>query len=108
LGLIINLFTWWIISISWSIAFMIATGIYLYVSSRAERKEDTQKRSLVKVVKDFTFSWILVGLLIFYIITIYLSSATLFAVGNIVVEVILIVYVVKNGTNKPKTRAEAS
>jgi len=108
LGLIINLFTWWIISISWSIAFMIVTGIYLYVNSRAERKEDAQKQSLVKVVKDFRFSWILVSLLIFYIITIYLASATLFAVGNIVVEVILILYVVRNGTNRTKVRARAS
>ena len=108
MGLILDLFTWWIISISWSIAFMIVTGIYLYVSSRAERKEDAQKRSLVNVVKDFTFSWILVSLLIFYIITIYLSSATLFAIGNIVVEVILIVYVVRNGTNRSKTRAGTS
>ena len=108
MGLIINLFTWWIISISWSIAFMIVTGIYLYVNSRAERKEDAQKQSLVKVVKDFRFSWILVSLLIFYIITIYLASATLFAVGNIVVEVILILYVVRNGTNRTKVRARAS
>ena len=98
MGLILNLFTWWIISISWSIAFMIVTGIYLYVNSRAERKEDDQKWSLVKLVKDFTFSWILMGLLIFYIITIYLSSATLFAAGNIVVEVILILYIVRNRT----------
>jgi len=108
LGLIINLFTWWIISISWSIVFMIVTGIYLYVNSRAERKEDAQKQSLLKVVKDFRFSWILVGLLIFYIITIYLASAPLFAVGNIVVEVILILYIVSNGTNRTKARARAS
>ena len=105
MGLILNLFTWWIISISWSIAFMIITGIYLYVSSRAERKEDTEKWSLVKAVKDFTFSWILVGLLIFYIITIYLSSSPLFAAGNVAVEVILILYIVKNRT---KAHARAS
>ena len=87
---------------------MIVTGIYLYVNSRAERKEDAQKQSLLKVVKDFRFSWILVGLLIFYIITIYLASAPLFAVGNIVVEVILILYIVSNGTNRTKARARAS
>jgi len=108
LGLILNLFTWWIISISWSIAFMIVTGIYLYVNSGAERKEDGQKWSLVKLIKDFTFTWILIGLLIFYIIAIYLASATIFAAGNIVVEVILIVDVVRNGTNRTKARARAS
>jgi len=108
LGLILNLFTWWIISISWSIAFMIVTGIYLYVNSRAERTEGSQKWSLVKLIKDFTFTWILIGLLIFYIIAIYLASATIFAAGNIVVEVILIVDVVRNGTNRTKARARAS
>jgi hypothetical protein len=101
LGLILNLFTWWIISISWSIAFMIAVGIYLYISSKT-RSKDTQKWSLVKLVKNFAFTWILLGLLIFYIISISLGSYTIFAVGNIVVEVILIIYVVRS-----RNRAEA-
>ena len=105
MGLILNLFTWWIISISWSIAFMIVIGIYLYVGSRAERKKDAQKWSLAKLIKDFTFTWVLVGLLIFYIITMYLGSSIIFAAGNIAVEVILILYVVKNRT---KARVRAS
>lgn len=75
---------------------MIAIGIYLYTSSRAERKEDTQKWSLVKLLKDFTFTWILLGLLVFYIISIKIGSSIIFAIGNIVVEVILILYVIRS------------
>jgi len=84
---------------------MIVIGIYLYVGSRAERKKGAQKWSLAKLIKDFTFTWVLVGLLIFYIITMYLGSSIIFAAGNIAVEVILILYVVKNRT---KARVRAS
>jgi energy-converting hydrogenase Eha subunit G len=73
---------------------MIAIGIYLYRGSRTERKEDTQEWSLVKLVKDFTFTWILVGLLIFYVTSIKIGSSIIFAIGNIVVEIILILYVI--------------
>jgi hypothetical protein len=96
LGLILDLFSWWGITVSWSIAFMIAIGIYLYRSSRAERKEDDQKRSLTKLLTDFTFTWILLGLLIFYIISIKIGSSTIFAIGNIVFEAILILYGIKS------------
>jgi hypothetical protein len=75
---------------------MIVIGIYLYTSSRAERKEGAQKWSLIKLVKDFTFTWILLGLLVFYIISINIGSSTIFAIGNIVVEVILILYILRN------------
>jgi hypothetical protein len=74
---------------------MIAIGIYLYTSSRAERKEGNQKWSFIKLVKDFTFTWVLVGLLIFYIVSVYLGSFTIFAIGNVVAEGILILYVVR-------------
>ena len=106
MGLILNLFTWWIISISWSIAFMIAVGIYLYTSSKTKSK-DTQKWSLIKLVKNFTFTWILLGLLIFYIISISLRSYTIFAIGNIVVEVILIIYVIRSRGRTEAMRLKA-
>jgi hypothetical protein len=75
---------------------MIAIGIYLYVGSRDQRKKDAQKWSLVKLLKDFTFTWILLGLLIFYIISIKISGFTIFAIGNVVVEVILILYGIRS------------
>jgi hypothetical protein len=83
---------------------MIAIGIYLYTSSRAQRKEGTQKWSLVKLFKDFTFTWILLGLLIFYIISIKISSLTIFAIGNIMVEVILILYGIRSRGRAPRQK----
>jgi uncharacterized membrane protein len=99
--MLLDLFTWWIISISWSIAFMIVIGIYLYMSSKAKREEGAQKLSLGKLVKNFAFTWVLLGLLVFYIISISIGSYTIFALGNIVVQAILILYVVKNGQKSP-------
>ena len=94
---LLDLFTWWIISISWSIAFLIITGIYLYADSSAKRKENSHIRwNLVKLTKDFVFVWFLLGLLIFYIVSVNLGSSIIFAVGNVIVEAMLIVYVVRN------------
>jgi Ca2+/Na+ antiporter len=47
--LTIDLFTWWTISISWNIVFLIVAGLYLYTSSKAKRnkaevREETKPR----------------------------------------------------------------
>jgi len=47
----------------------------------------------------FMVLWVLVGLLAFYIVSVYFGSSTFFAVGNIIVEIILIVHVVRNRTD---------
>jgi heme/copper-type cytochrome/quinol oxidase subunit 2 len=108
--LTIDLFTWWAISISWSIAFLIVAGLYLYTSSRAKHKEDTRvgnqlKAEVVSVSKNFIFVWILLGLLVFYIFSVQLGTGTLpelvFALGNIVVEALLVSYLFRN---RDKTR----
>ena len=118
----IDLFTWWALSISWSIVFLIVAGFYLYSSSRAKRKEDTReetkrkmndehsvracayktplKATAGRVAKNFIFVWILLGLLVFYIFSVQLGTGTLsevvFALGNIVVEALLVFYLLKN------------
>jgi Ca2+/Na+ antiporter len=43
--LTIDLFTWWTISISWNIVFLIAAGLYLYTSSRVKRKKDEREET---------------------------------------------------------------
>jgi hypothetical protein len=97
--LLLDLFTWWIISISWSIVFLVVVGVYLYVGSRSKRRESVQvKSNAISVAGRFMVLWILLGLLAFYIVSVYFGSSTFFAVGNIVVEVILIIHVVKNRT----------
>jgi hypothetical protein len=100
-----SLFTWWAMSISFSIIFITLISIYLYISSKPKRKDDTlEKTSALKMGKDFVFVLVLVGLLAFYIFSIQLArtngsgllSETVFAAGNVVVEVILIVYLLMN------------
>jgi hypothetical protein len=117
-----GLFAWWAISISWSIAFLIVAGFYLYRSSRPKRQEDTRKESerniddehsvrargcktqsnstTRRLAKDFIFVWILLGLLVFYIFSVKLGAGRLsevvFALGNIVVEALLVFYLFRN------------
>jgi hypothetical protein len=56
-------------------------------------------------VKDFVFVWILLVLLIFYIVSIQVESIVIFAAGNILVEILLIAYLLKNRTEKTRGNA---
>jgi hypothetical protein len=98
----LDLFAWWAISISGGIAFLILVSIYLYAKSRSKDTGSSGLKAKVKVGKDFVFVWVLIGLLIFYIATVNIGSAIIFAAGNIIVESILIVYLIKNRQEKPK------
>jgi uncharacterized membrane protein len=93
-----DLFSWWIYSISFSIAFLVAVSIYLY----ANRCKEEKKTTAATHVKNFFFVWVLVSLLFFYIFSIKIASALVFAAGNIVVEVILLAYLLKNGKKEPE------
>ena len=129
LDLTLNLFAWWTISISWSIVFLIVAGFYLYASSRSksgrnkpkESKQETDANISIGVradkigfgakaqsmSKDFIFVWVLLGLLAFYIFSVQLGTGALsemvFALGNIVVEALLIFYLLRN---RDKTHTE--
>jgi len=122
LDLTLDLFAWWEISISWSIVFLIVAGFYLYSSSRLERKGDRREESKEEMndvhsierpaekirfgararsmVKDFSFVWVLIGLLVFYIFSVKLGTGALsemvFALGNIAVEALLVFYLLRN------------
>jgi hypothetical protein len=90
-------FSFWIVSISWSIVFIILISIYLYMSTKTRREQNSQtKRNLASLAKDQGIIWFLLGLLVFYIISVNLGSDIIFAVGNILVEVMLLIYVWKN------------
>jgi hypothetical protein len=47
------------------------------------------------LVKDFTFVWFVLGLLAFYIVAVGRGSPLLFASGNLVVEALLLLYVLR-------------
>jgi hypothetical protein len=92
-----ELFTWWAATITWSTVFLTLISIYLYIDSAKRRKQVGQKgQGAGKLVRDFTFVWVLLGLLFLYIVTIDQNSATMFAVGNIVVEILLLIYLWMN------------
>ena len=90
-----DLFGWWIATITWSIAFPIAVSLYLY--RRRPGKQHANPERKFGLLRDFTFVWFLAGLLVFYVVTVSQGSALLFAVGNIVVEALLLLYVSRSG-----------
>jgi hypothetical protein len=90
-----ELFTWWAISISFGIAFLIGVSIYLYMNRRV-CKDASQQKGAGRLVKDFIFVWVLLGLLVLYIVSISMGSVVLFAAGNLFFEAILIIYLIRN------------
>jgi hypothetical protein len=97
----VDLFTWWAISISGGSIFLTLVSIYLYASSKTTRRtRDNAKSKIVSLVGNFAFVWVLLGLLAFYIISIDIGSAVIFAVGNIIVEFLLVLYLVKHRITK--------
>lgn len=97
----IDLFAWWALCISFSSIFLTLISIYLFIDSKSRRKEGTQKKaSASRTGKSFVFVFALLGLLIFYIFSIQLGAGVLsevvFTLGNIIVEALLVVYLLKN------------
>jgi len=89
-----ELFGWWIATISWSIAFPIVVSIYLY--RRRTRRSTAVTGGKIQWARDFTFVWFLLGLLVFYIITVSQGSSLEFGIGNIAFELLLIAYAFRN------------
>lgn len=96
-----NLFPWWEVVITAGIMFLTAISVYLYCISpkMKDRREKPAKRAY-RVVVDFIFVWVLLNLLALYIISIGSVSSVLFAIGNIIVEAVLLVYLTKNKTRE--------
>lgn len=88
-----DLFGWWIATITWSIAFPIAVSFYLY---RRRRPKQAAERGVGRL-RAFAFVWFLLGILAFYVVSVSQGSALLFAIGNIVVEALLLLYVARSG-----------
>ena len=101
----IDLFTWWALSISFSSIFLTVVSIYLFVDTKSRRREGTQKKvNAFGIIKSFVFVWVLLGLLVFYIFSINLGAGALseavFTGGNIAVEALLVLYLVRNREKK--------
>ena len=91
-----NLFLWWEVSIIWCTAFLAVASIYLYADSA--RKKRSEKFAKPKsMLENFVFVWILLALLGLYIVTITSASQPIFIAGNLIVEVLLILYIMTYG-----------
>jgi hypothetical protein len=97
-----GLFGWWISSITFNIVFVILASIYLYRRRNREPGAQTSE-GILQWAKDFTFVWILLSLLVLYVVSIGEGSYVLFAIGNIVVEIVLAVYVFRSGKSSEGT-----
>jgi Flp pilus assembly protein TadB len=97
----IDLFQWWAATISAGSVFLSLVGAYLYLESGKRRKKDERKkRGARHLLTDFIFVWVLLGLLIFYIVSIDIGSDIIFAAGNVLVEAALVIYLLKNKTKE--------
>jgi len=98
-----DLFAWWAATISGGIVFLVVVSIYLYTNSKTIRKERGKATAnKPNLVKDFIFVWVLIVLLVFYIISVNVGSPLVFAAGNIMVEMLLMVYLIRNRKEKPE------
>jgi uncharacterized membrane protein len=96
----VTLFDWYVITISFSIVFLIVTSILLYSRRRVAAGSVRTRASVSQIVRDFIFVWILISLLALYIVTVMVASYPLFATGNIIVELLLLFYVYRNRPKK--------
>jgi hypothetical protein len=96
----VTLFDWYVITISWSIVFLIVASIFIYSRRRVAPGSVRTHASISQIIRDFTFVWILISLLFFYIVTVMVVSDLLFAAGNIVIELLLLIYVYRNRPKK--------
>jgi hypothetical protein len=85
-----ELFSWWAATITSGIMFLIVVSSAIYYW---RKRPVSSKSTASNVVREFSFVWALMALLILYLISINLGSYILFAIGNIIVEVLLLIYV---------------
>jgi hypothetical protein len=97
----VSLFEWYVVTITWSIVFLILASVYLYANRRVPEGSRRPPNTLSSVVKDFVFVWVLISLLVFYVVTVLVKSQTLFAAGNLVVEALLLLYLIKSKQRAP-------
>jgi O-antigen/teichoic acid export membrane protein len=88
-----ELFTWWAATITTGIMFLVVVSSAIYYWRKRPVKT---KSSASKILREFAFVWALMILLILYLISINLGSYILFAIGNVVVEILLLIYVYIN------------
>lgn len=96
-----NLFNWWAAVITAGITFLALVSIYLYARGpKIMGKKWKLTTKIHRIGVDFVFVWVLLSLLTLYIVSIGSVSSILFAIGNIVVEATLLIYLLKNAVKE--------
>ena len=99
-----HLFSWWIVSITFNILFVVAASIYLYeIRKQRELRDLSLGQRIAHVAKDFLFVWFLLGLLVLYVYSVGLASYLLFAVGNVAIELLLTIYILASRKSQTQT-----
>jgi hypothetical protein len=71
----LDLFQWWAVSIAGGSIFLTLVSIYLYADSRTRREKlNSRVRGLTRIITGFIFVWVLLGLLIFYIVSVNIGA----------------------------------
>ena len=95
-----DLLVWWSATITAGILFLVAVSVVLYQLSKwKNEKPESFIAKILMVIKDFAFVWVLLTLLSLYIVSISGGQYTMFALGNVVIEALIFVYLVL--TRKP-------
>lgn len=85
----------WAVSITWCTVFLIAVSFYLY---HGRMNRSTDSGTIRGRLKEFFFVLVLACLLGLYILSINLTSSLVFAIGNIIVEIVLVGYTIRKTT----------
>ncbi len=92
----LGLFDYYVITISFSIVFILVVSLFLYSRRKRPAAGEQVRTGVRTILANFTFVWVLMALLLFYIATVDMRSYFLFVVGNVVVELFLVYYIMKN------------
>jgi hypothetical protein len=89
-----NLFVWWAGTITFGILFLVCISVVLFLLSK--KKEEVANKGLVKrlilTAKNYAVVWVLLTLLVLYLVSIDGQNYLMFAVGNVIIEVLVFGY----------------
>ena len=89
-----DLFVWWAGTITFGILFLVCVSAVLFLLSK--KKGEITSTGLINGVfstaKNYAFVWVLLSLLVLYLVSIDGQNYLMFAVGNVVIEVLVFSY----------------
>jgi hypothetical protein len=88
-----DLFVWWAGTITFGILFIVCVSAVLYLLSKKKVVASIGLvNGLLLTVKNYAFVWVLLVLLMLYLVSIDGQNYLMFAVGNVVIEVLVFGY----------------